>query len=121
MAVKLEEKIRVVELMETGHHWQEALSKVGVEASESTAYWWRQQWRVSGDAALVDGRHGYRHKMSDEIRAWLQTYCETAPYTPSSQLKKELHTRFGVEVSQGHINLVRAQMGVSRPKKNRSG
>lgn len=121
MAVKLEEKVQVVELMETGNRWQEALSKVGVEVSESTAYWWRQQWRVGGEAALVDGRHGYRHKMSDEIRAWLQSYCETAPYTPSSQLKQELHTRFDVEVSQGHINLVRAEVGVSRPKKKRSG
>lgn len=121
MAVSLEEKVQVVELMEAGHNWQEALMTVGVEASESTAYGWRQKWRAGGEATLVDGRHGYRHKLSDAIRGWLQSYCEAAPYTPSRQLKQELHTRFGVEVSQGHINLVRTQLGVSRPKKSPSG
>ena len=120
MAASLGEKVQVVELMEAGHNWLEALARAGVQASESTAYLWRQKWRGGGEAALVDGRHGYPHKMSDEIRAWLQAYCEAAPTTLSSQLKKELYTRFGVEVSQGHINLVRAQLGVSRPQKKRS-
>jgi transposase len=117
----LEAKVQVVEWMEAGHTWQEALTKVGVRASGSTAYGWRQKWRADGQAALVDGRHGYRHKLSDAIRGWLQATCEAAPYTPSSQLKQELQTRFGVEVSQGHIYLVRAQLGVSRSKKSPSG
>jgi transposase len=120
MAVSLEAKVQVVELMEAGCSWQDALTEVDVQASESSAYGWRQRWRSGGQAALVDTRHGYRHKLSDEIREWLHAYCEAAPHTPSSRLKQEVHTRFGVAVSQGHINLVRAQLGVSRPKKSRS-
>jgi transposase len=120
MAVSTQMKAEVVQLMEAGHSWQEALAQVGVAVCESTTYIWRRRWREGGEVALVDQRRGYRHKMTDEIRAWLQAYCEAAPHTPSSQLRQELRERFGVAVSKGHVNLLRFQMSVSRPKKNRN-
>jgi hypothetical protein len=69
MAVSLAAKIQVVEGMEAGESWQAALHTVGVQASESTVYLWRQKWRQGGPAALSDRQHWRRHKMNEEIRA----------------------------------------------------
>src|SRR5262249_21648218 len=109
MAVSLAAKIQVVEGMEAGESWQAALRTVGVQASESTVYLWRQKWRQGGPAAPIDGRHGRRNKMHEAIHSWLQGYCGVAPDTSSRQLQAALLQRFGVVVSQGHINLPRTQ------------
>ncbi|HMN31629.1 MAG TPA: helix-turn-helix domain containing protein [Caldilineaceae bacterium] len=120
MAVSLAAKIQVIEGMEAGGSWQAALHTVGVQASESTVYLWRQKWRQGGPAALSDGRHGRRHKMNEEIRAWLQGYCAAAPDRSSRQVQAALLQPVGVVVSRGHINLLRTQGGVSRPPKKGS-
>ena len=106
MAISQSEKRQVVELMVADSHWQEATEQVGVRVSQSTAYRWVRCWR-----------HGHAYKMSPDIRAWLKETCEQAPHTPSSQVKKMLKDKFDVELSRGHINRVRAELGVSRPKK----
>jgi transposase len=121
MAVSLAEKVQVVERLEAGESWRTALDKVGVQASESSVYLWRQKWRRGGQAALVDGRYGRRHKLNDELRSWLTSDCEAAPASTSGELQAALAQRFGVAVSRGHINLLRAQCGMSRSPKKRRG
>jgi len=120
MAISQTEKQRVVELMLAGSHWQEATEQVGVRVSESTAYRWVRTWRQAGEAGLRDGRHGHAYKMTPEIRAWLKETCGQAPHTPSSKVKKMLKDKFKIEVSRGHLNRVRAELGVGRPKKSRA-
>lgn len=119
MAISQSEKRQVVELMLAGHHWQEATEQIGVRVSESTAYRWVRNWRQAGDAGLEDGRHGHTYKMTPEIRAWIKEYCGHARHTPSSQVRKMIKEEFKVEISRGHLNRVRAELGVSRPKKSR--
>lgn len=121
MAVGLAEKVQVVERMAGGESWQAALQAVGVQASESSVYLWRQKWRSGGQAALVDGRHGQRHKLNDALRTWLQSSCAAAPERSSRELQAAIWQQFGVAVSQGHLNLLRAQWGVSRRQKKRYG
>lgn len=120
MAVSTEKKVQVVELMEAGYRGRDAVDEVGVDVTEMTAYIWRKKWREGGEAALEDKRHGYRYKMTDEIRAWLKQYCESEPDTSSSVLQTEIQEQFGVEVTRRHINNVRAELGVRRPKKTRT-
>ncbi len=120
MAISQDEKVRVVELMLAGHHWQEATEQVGITISESTAYRWVRCWRQDGRAGLSDGRHGHAHKMTAGVRAWLKEYCDHARHTPSRKIRELIKKQFGVEISRGHINRVRAELGVSRPKKSRS-
>lgn len=119
MAISQSEKRQVVELMLAGSHWLEATEQVGVRVSQSTTYRWVRCWRQDGEAGLGDGRHGHAYKMSPDIRAWLKETCGQAPHTPSSQVKKMITDKFEVEISRGHINRVRAELGVSRPKKSR--
>ncbi len=119
MAISLEKKVEVVELMVAGHRWSEAAEQAGVQISESTTYRWRNCWREEGQAGLIDKRHGYVYKMTPEIQGWLKEYCERAPDTPSREVRKMIKERFEVKISRGHINRVRAELGVSRQKKNR--
>lgn len=119
MVISQSEKRQVVELMLAGSHWQEATEQVGVRVSESTAYRWVRNWRQEGEAGLSDGRHGHVYKMTPEIRVWLKASCGQAPHTPSSKVKKMIKDKFNVEISRGHLNRVRAELGVSRPKKSR--
>jgi transposase len=120
MAISRDEKVQVVELMLAGHDWQEATEQVGITISQSTAYRWVRCWRQDGRAGLSDGRQGHAHKMTAEVRAWLAEYCGQARHTPSRVVRKLIKERFKVEISRGHINRVRAELGVSRPKKSRS-
>jgi len=119
MAISQSEKRQVVELMLAGHHWQEATQQVGVRVSESTAYRWVRCWRQAGEAGLDDGRHGHAYKMTPEIQEWLKETCGHARHTPSSKVKKMIKDKCKVELSRGHINRVRAELEVSRPKKSR--
>ena len=119
MAISQSQKRQVVELMLAGSHWQEATKQVGVRVSVSTAYRWVRCWRQEGDTGLGDGRHGHVYKMTPEIQAWLKETCEQAPYLPSSKVKGMIKEKFKVEISRGHINRVRGELGVSRPKKSR--
>lgn len=118
MAISQEQKQQVVALIQAGHAWSEAVEQVGVQVCESTAYRWVRCWRQGGAAGLSDGRHGHVSKMTPEIYTWLKDYCGQAPHTPSSQVKKLLQEQFKVEISRGHLNWVRAELGVSRPQKS---
>ncbi len=118
MAISREQKQQVVELIQAGQSWSEAIEQVGVKVCESTAYRWVRCFRQGGEAGLEDGRHGHIYKMTPEIQTWLKDYCGQAPHTPSSQVKALIQEQFKVELSRGHLNRVRAELGVSRPKKS---
>ena len=119
MGISPNEKRQVVELMIAGTPWPEATQQVGVSASQSTAYRWVREWRQEGEAGLIDGRHGHAHKVTPEIRAWIKETCGQARHTASSKVRKMIKEKFEVEISRGHLNRVRAELGVSRPKKSR--
>jgi transposase len=103
-------KKQMMVLMQEGYSWQEAASRAGIRISRSTAYRWFHQFRIGGEAALHDGRHGHTAKMHKPIQAWLEARCHEEPSLPSSSLQKELHAHFGVLVSitrvSGHTSFV---------------
>jgi len=45
-------------------------------------------------------------------REFLETMCREAPHTPSHVVQAALQERFGLLVSIGHLNRVRAELGV---------
>jgi hypothetical protein len=61
---------------------------------------------------LQDGRHGHPDKLRQPVRQWLETTCREAPHTPSRVVQAALLERFGILVSVGHLNRVRAEPGV---------
>ena len=105
-------KGRLIALMQAGHPWHEAAAMAGVQIGRSAAYQLLRNVRLRGEAALQDGRHGHRAKLRPPVREFLETTCREAPHTPSHVVQAALQERFGLLVSIGHLNRVRAQLVV---------
>jgi transposase len=106
-------KQQMLALMEAGVSWQEAARTAGVQTSRATAYRWKQEARIRGEAALQDGRHGHPAKVLPPILHWLESRCQATSLVASSQVQKELQEQLGVRISISHLNAVRAAHGWS--------
>lgn len=65
-----------------------------------------------GEAAFQDGRYGHPAKLREAVLQWLVATCRAAPQMPSREVQAALQDQFGVHVSLGHLNRVRAQLGI---------
>jgi transposase len=108
-------RVQVVEAMEQGLPWHEAVKRAGLKISQSTAYRLRQRMRKAGKPALHEGRQGHPIKLRGEVRTFLKGTCRQAPHTPSHEIQTQLAERFSLTVSVSQINRVRATSGVSNP------
>jgi transposase len=107
---------QMIALMQAGHPWREAAAMAGVQIGRSAAYQLLRNVRLRGEVALQDGRHGHPAKLREPVREVLETTCREAPHTPSREVQAVLQERFGILVSIGHLNRMRAKLGVgSRP------
>ncbi len=106
-------KQQMLKLMEAGVSWQEAAATAGVQTSRATAYRWKQEARIRGEAALHDGRHGHPAKVLPAVLHWLESRCRETALIASSHLQKELQEQLGVQISISHLNAVRAAHGWS--------
>jgi transposase len=109
-------RLRLVEGMRRGQPWYEAAAAAGLVVGRSTAYRLRRRARTEGAAALEDCRHGHPSKLRAPVRAWLEGYCRGSPAPPSHVVQAALRERFGLRVSVGHLNAVRATLGLARPR-----
>ena len=105
-------KGQMVALMQSGHPWQEAAAMAGVQIGRSAAYQLLRNVHVRGEAALQDGRHGHPAKLREPVREFLETTCRQTPHTPSHVVQAALQERFGILISIGHLNRVRAELGL---------
>src|SRR5258708_5878980 len=106
-------KQQMLKWMEAGVSWQEAAATAGVQTSRATAYRWKQEARIRGEAALHDGRHGHPAKVLPAVLHWLESRCRETALIASSHLQKELQEQLGVQISISHLNAVRAAHGWS--------
>ena len=106
-------KACLISCMQEGHSWQVAKAQAGLQISQSNAYRLWRAFRLHGEAALSDGRHGHPSKLREAARAFLEERCQQAPQTPSSTIQMELQKRFDLHVSISQINRVRAALGMS--------
>src|SRR5215467_5723396 len=115
-------RLQLIEAMFAGHSWQEALTLSQLHVSRATAYRLRQLARdeEKAERAFLDDRHGHPYKVTAPVQAWISEFCTTNPQTPSSQVQRELQSRFGVVVSVSQINRIRAKLGVSNPWRGRA-
>ena len=105
-------RVQVVEAMEQGLPWHEAVKLAGLQISQSTAYRLRQRMRQGGKQALQEGRHGHPAKLRGPVQQCLKDYCQAAPGTPSRIAQQALQNRCGIVVSISHLNATRAALGL---------
>ncbi len=115
-------RLQLIAKMLEGQPWQEAMSHAGLQVGRATAYRLVQQARdpERSERPFLDDRHGHPYKLTGPMRSWMVEYCTQHPGVFSSQVQAELRTWFGLEVSRGHINRVRAQAGVTAPWRGRA-
>jgi transposase len=107
-------KEQMIALMQAGHRWQEASAQAGIQVSRSTAYRLLRLVSTRGKAAFQDGRHGHPAKLRMAERTWLESYCHASPGTPSRVVQTAFQERFGIQISIGYLNQVRARLGLAR-------
>src|SRR5258707_7877061 len=115
-------RLQLIESMCAGHSWRAAAAQSQLKISRSTAYRLLQLARdeEKAAAAFLDDRHGHAYKLTEPVQAWLVEVCTRDPQIPSSQIQAELKTSFGIQVSVGHINHVRAQHAVTRQRRGQA-
>jgi transposase len=108
-------RLQLIASMLEGQSWQQAMAKADLSIGRSTAYRLVQQARdpERSERPFLDDRHGHPYKLTEPMRHWMVEYCTQHPGVHSSQVKAELQAQFGLEVSRGHINRVRAEAGVT--------
>jgi len=65
--------------------------------------------------ALIDGRHGHPRKAHSALREWLYTRKKGDEEVRAPRLVVEIKEKFGVELSDGHINYLLRKRGLSTP------
>ena len=115
-------RLQLIEYMFAGHSWQSAVTQSQLNVSRATAYRLRQLARdeEKAELAFLDDRHGHPYKLTEPVQVWLVEVCTRDPQIPSSRIQAELKTSFGIEVSVGHINHVRAQQGVTKQRRGQA-
>ncbi len=115
-------RLQLIENMFAGQSWRAAAAQSQLKISRSTAYRLVQLARDEKKAAraFLDDRHGHPYKLTEPVQAWLVEVCTRDPQIPSSRIQAELKTSFGIEVSIGHINHVRAQQGVTKQRRGQA-
>jgi transposase len=115
-------RLQLIANMLKGQSWQEAMANAGLSIGRATAYRLVQLARdpERSERPFLDDRHGHPYKLRGPMRTWIVEYCTQHPGVYSSQVRAELQVQFGVEVSRGHINRVRAEAGVTAPWKGRA-
>jgi transposase len=118
-------KAHLVSLMQAGYPWHQAAATVGLQISRSTAYRLRHSVQTRGEAAFQDRRQGHPAKLREAVLQWLQAFCHASPQMPSREVQAALQEQFGIHVSIGHLNRVRAELSignhVGRSKKTANG
>ncbi len=116
------ERLHLIANMLEGQPWQQAMTNAGLQVGRATAYRLMQLARdpERSERPFLDDRHGHPYKLTGPMRSWMVAYCTQHPGVYSSQVQAELRAQFGLEVSRGHINRVRAEAGVTAPWKGRA-
>lgn len=109
-------KVHLVAGMLAGQSWREAAAGAGLVISRSAVYRLTQRVRTEGEGALLDQRHGHPSKLSAPVQEWLKATCRAAPCQSGRALQAALEAQFGLHVSRGHLNALRAQWDLRRPK-----
>jgi len=65
--------------------------------------------------ALLDGRHGHARKTHSELREWLWARKQEDEGLRAPHLVREVQQKFGVTLSDGHINYLLRQRGLTAP------
>jgi transposase len=115
---KAQKQARLLRRIEQGEDREQVCEELGLEVSEIELAVLKAKYEAGGGKwkALLDGRFGHAQKAHSELRAWLYERKREDESLRSPQLKREIRERFGVELSEGHINYLLRKHSMTAPQ-----
>lgn len=116
----LEKAQRLEQLLQrvaTGEPLDEVNEALGFNLDQHQLAHWQAKYEAGGctQEALIDGRHGHPRKAHSALREWLYARKQEDEELRAPQLVSEIKDKFGVKISDGHINYLLRKRGLSAP------
>jgi transposase len=108
---------QLLQRIEQGEALTEICAELDLEVSPTRLTTWQAKYEAGGRSweALVDGRYGHEQIITSEMKAWLYERKREEAGLTGPDLVQELAERFKVKISEGHVNHLLRQVGLSRP------
>jgi hypothetical protein len=113
-AEKLEQMLLRIE---AGEPWAEVGEALGLNLTAARVAQLQAKYEASGRqrGALLDGRYGHYQHVNSAIRAYLTERKHVDARLTAGALAAEVAAKYGVQISEGHINHVLREVALTRP------
>lgn len=116
----LEKAQRLEQLLlrvEAGEPLEELNAELGFDLTDLMLGHQQAKYEAGGRTweALIDGRHGHPRKAHSALREWLYARKEADDSLRAPQLVKEIEEKFGVTLTDGHVNYLLRKRALTAP------
>ena len=103
--------------LEAGEPLDQLCSELGLKLTPKRVGQLKAKYEAGGRTwqALLDGRFGHYQQVNTAVRAYLFERKQPDDRLTAGQLVGEVAAKFGVAVSEGHVNHVLRQVALTRP------
>jgi len=103
--------------VEAGDSLDAANAALGFNLDERQLAHWQARYEAGERKweALIDGRHGHPRQAHSALREWLYARKEQGDQVRAPRLVTEIQEKFGVKLSDGHINYLLRKRGLTAP------
>jgi transposase len=114
---KAKQHEKLLQRIAAGELRAQVCADLGINVDEDSLGVLQAKYETGGCTwqALLDGRHGHPKKVHSAIREWLYERKKQDEDVRAPVLVQEVKEKFGVEVSDGHINHLLRKRGLTSP------
>jgi transposase len=108
---------KLLQRVADGESREQVCAELGIKVDQDRFAVLQAKYEAGGSTwqALLDGRHGHAQKMHSGIREWLHERKKQDEEVRAPTLVREIEEKFGVKVSDGHINYLLRKRGLTAP------
>ena len=114
---KAKRREKLLQRVADGEPRAQVCADLGIKVDKDRFAVLQEKYEAGGSTwqALLDGRHGHAQKMHSAIREWLRERKEQDEEVRAPTLVREIEEKFGVKVSDGHINYLLRKRSLTAP------
>jgi transposase len=114
---KAQKMEKLLQRVGAGELLDQVCADLDVEMDEKRLAALQTKYKAGGETweALLDGRFGHPHTAHAELREWLYERKEQDETLRASKLAIEIEKKFGVALSDGHINYLLRKRRLTAP------
>jgi transposase len=114
---KAQKMEKLLQRVDAGEPLDQVCAELDVDIDEKRLAALRAKYKAGGETweALLDGRFGHPHTAHDELREWLYERKKQDGTLRASKLAIEIEKKFGVVLSNGHINYLLRKRELTAP------